>query len=184
MRLSPARLVFASLLAAGALACDEVQRLDNFDVPVTAEVVIEAGTPLEVLLGDFPQLDAFTRIDLSNTAAFENAGYGPDAVDSITLTSLVMVVTAPDAAEADLSFFGEVRFYVEADDLPRLEIARASSFPDGVREVAFDTVDDDLRHYLLGTGGSITAEADDTRRPDVDTTLEVRAVFDVDVDVL
>ncbi len=180
--LHPLPLLLA--LFAGALGCDEVESLDNFDVPVTAEAVIAAGTPLEVLLGDFPQLDAFTRMDIVDSAGFQNGGYDAGDVDSITLTSMVMVHTAPDAPEADLSFFGEVRFYIEAEGQPRLLIASADSFPDGVREVAFSTIDDDLRLYLLAPdGGTITAEVDDTRRPDVDTTIEIRAVFDVDVNV-
>lgn len=182
------RFAAASILLAALLpcfGCDEVESLDNFDVPVTATAVIQEATPLEVLLGGFPQLDAFTHMDFVDSAAFRNGGYDADDVDRITLTSMVMRHTAPDAPGADLAFFGAVRFYIEAEGQPRLEIARADSFPEGVREVAFDTVDDDLRHYLLAPdGGSITAEVDDTRRPDVETTIEIRAVFDVDVDVL
>lgn len=181
-RLAPLALI--ALCAPLLGACDAVESLDNFDVPVTAETVIEAGTPLEVLLGSFPRLDAFTRLDISDSAAFQNNDYGPEDVDRVTLTSLVMVHTAPDAPGADLSFFGEVRFYIEAEGLPRIEIARASEFPPGVREVAFETIDDDLRQYVLAREGTITAEADDTRRPDLDTTIEVRAIFDVDINVL
>lgn len=177
-------LALLGALLTCAVGCDEVADLDNFDVPVTAEATIEVGTPLEVLLGSFPQLDAFTRMDFAGSGAFENSGYSPADVDYIALSSLVMAQTAP-AAPADLSFFGEVRFYLEAEGLPRIEIARSSSFPEGVREVAFDTTDIDLKDYLLAPeGGTITTEVDDTRRPDVETTLEIRAVFDVDVNVL
>lgn len=184
---STRRLSVIALMAALFVlaACDEVESLDNFDVPVTATAVIEAATPLEVLLGGFPELDAFTRMDFVDSAGFRNGGYDADDVDRITLTSMVMTHTAPDAPGADLSFFGSVRFFIEAEGQPRLEIARADSFPEGVREVAFDTVDDDLKLYLLAPeGGSITAEVDDTRRPDQETTIELRAVFDVDINLL
>lgn len=178
-------LRIALLAACAALVgCDDIESLDNIDVPIEAEVVVERGTAIEMLLVGFPPLEGFTRVDLSESAAFGDNGYRARDVDSLTLTSLVMRVVAPDAEEADLSFFGEVVFIVEAAGLEPIEIARATAFPVGAREVVFSTTDDDLKRYLVGTAGTITADIRDTRRPDVDTTVRVEAVFDVDINVL
>ena len=54
----------------------------------------------------------------------------------------------------------------------------------GEREINFETIDDDLKSYLLGGGGEITIEVDDARRPEVDTTIEIRVIFDVDINVI
>lgn len=180
-------MIMRMALIAACLAfvgCDDIESLDNFDVPIEAEVVVERGTAIEMLLVGFPPLEGFTRIDLSESSAFGDNGYRARDVDSLILKSLVMTVVAPDAEEADLSFFGEVAFIVEAEGLEPIEIARATEFPPGAREVVFTTVDDDLKHYLVGTAGSITADIRDTRRPDVDTTVRIEAIFDVDVNVL
>lgn len=175
-------LALAACAALGLAACDEVERIDNISIPVSGEVVVERGTLVEMLLGDFPTFDAFTRLDLADTATFRNEDYDVDDVDSVVLDSLVMRVKSPDGA--DLAFLGEVIFYVETADLERREIARADSFPAGVREVAFETTGDDLKRYLLAREGTITTEVNDSRRPNVDTTIEVVAVFDVDINVL
>lgn len=170
------------LFALLAPACDGggVDRIDNFDVRLSQEVTIEPGSALEVLLGQFPHLDAFSRLDLSQSAEFRNEDYGPEDVDSVVLESLSMRVISPEGQ--DLSFFGGVAFFVEAEGLPRKEIARAEDF-EGRREVKFATTADDLQDYLLAKRGTITVEVTDSRRPDRRTVVAVDAVFDVDIDL-
>lgn len=175
-------VLLAALSALGG--CDDIESLDNFDVPIEAEVVVERGTAIEMLLGGFPQLEGFTRIDLSESAAFGNNGYRARDVDSLVLESLLMRVISPEAEEADLAFFGEVTFILETEGREPVEIAWADEFPAGARVVEFTTTDADLKAYLVGAEGTIRADIRDTRRPDVDTTVRVEAVFDVDVNVL
>jgi hypothetical protein len=169
------------VLALLALGCEKVKDVDNFDVDVTDRLVVEGASPVDDLLGEVPEVAAFTRLNLSESADFQNEKYDPDDVDSVVLESLVLRVVEP--GDQDLSFFGEVVFFLEADGLPRKEIARATDF-EGLREVAFETTGDDLKDYVLAKEGRVTAVVRDSRRPAEDTTLEMEAVFDVDVDVL
>ena len=182
------RKALTLLITLLSLACgdtlDDLKSLDNIEVPIITSATIQKGTTLESVLGGFPQLDAFTRVDLSQQQAFSDTGYSIDDVDEVTLKELTMKITAPDNENADLSFLGAMRFYVQANDLPRLEMASATPPQSGDREIRFETVDDDLKSYLLDGGGEIIIELDDARRPEVDTTIEIKVIFDVDINLI
>ena len=182
------RKALTLLITLLSLACgdtlDDLKSLDNIEVPIITSATIQKGTTLESVLGGFPQLDAFTRVDLSQQQAFSDTGYSIDDVDEVTLKELTMKITAPDNENADLSFLGAMRFYVQANDLPRLEMANATPPQSGDREIRFKTVDDDLKSYLLDGGGEIIIELDDARRPEVDTTIEIKVIFDVDINLI
>ena len=177
------KLSVSLLLLGTTIACDEVSQLDNIEIPIVTTTTIEKGTALEMVLNGFPQLDGFTGINLAQQSKFEDSGYSQEDVDRITLTSIVMRVTEPEGPPADLAFLGAMRFFVETRDLPRFEIASAAAPNEGDRRISFDTSRSDLKDYLLG-GGVITVEVDDARRPDVDTTIEIAVVFDVDINLI
>ena len=182
-------LLLRALLALATLAitvaplsgCDSLDQLDNFDVPITGEVTIQGETLVGSILGNFPTLDQFNKLDLSQTSTFQNKDYSPDDVDSVILESMVFRVLDPEGQ--DLAFLGEVVFYVETEGLPRKEIARQSRFPEGETVVSFETNKDDLKNYLLAKEASITTEVSDSKSPPQDTRIEVEAIFDVDVNV-
>lgn len=182
-------LFLALLLSLGSAfsACDEtldtIESLDNIKVPIVTSATIQKGNTLDMVLGGFPQLDAFTRVDISQQQAFDDSGYHIDDVDKITLDSLTMKITAPEDPNADLSFLGAMRFYVRSGDLPQIEIANAPPPSVGARDISFERVDTDLKEYLLG-GGEITIEVDDATRPERDTTIEIKVIFDVDINVI
>ena len=176
-------LIFCGALFACEETIDSLKSLDNIKVPIVTSAEIEKGNTLDMVLGGFPQLDAFTRVDISQQQAFDDSGYSVDDVDKITLDLIKMTMIEPESPTADLSFLGAMRFYVRSGELPRIEIASAEPPSEGDREIIFDTIDDDLKNYLL-EGGEITIEVDDATRPERDTTIEIEVVFDVDINVI
>jgi hypothetical protein len=175
MRRTTAAFVLALPLLA-AVGCD---RLDNFDVIVSDQATIQ-GAPIGAL-GALPGLDAFTRFDLSQSSDFQNRQYSIDDVDRLTLTRLTLRRISPNAQ--DLAFFGTLVLSLEADGLPKKEIARASGFAAGQTTKDMIVTPDDLRLYLLARQATLTADALDSRPPPQDTVIELEAVFDVDVNV-
>jgi hypothetical protein len=107
-------------------------------------------------------------------------GYRAEDVDFVALESATVTVTAP--AGQDLGFLGELRLYVEAPEQPRRLMARAIE-PTG-RSVELELTEDDLKAWLVGTPGHITAEGVRSQRPELRTSLEVRVQFEVSVKVL
>ncbi len=161
--------------------CDALEQLDNISVPITTTVTVPGATPVDILLGAFPTPAGLDGFDFSQSSVFENSKYGPDDVDSIKLESLVFEVVSP--LNQDLSFLESVVFFIETDDLPRIELARSDSFPEGATLVVFQPTNADLKRYVLGTQATVTTEAPNAERPPEETTIEVRAVFDADIRV-
>jgi hypothetical protein len=164
-----------------ASACADGTSLDNFDVEISEQTVAPGATPLDLLLNSFPQLDAFTGFDLSQQQDFKNSSYTPRDVDSVTLTSFTL--SAVDPPTQDLSFLGSMTLFLETKGLPRKEIARCERFPEGQTRAVFQTSPDDLKDYVLATESTLTVDVKDSKRPQQDTTLQVDAIFDVDVKV-
>ncbi len=177
--MTPLAALALLVLSAG---CSDVEDLDNFDVTINQQTAIPGASALELLLGNFPVLDSFTAFDLAQEASFKNSGRDANDVDKVTLAALTFKTVDPPGQ--DLAFFGEVIFFIEAEGLPRKEIARQEDFPAGATTVAFDTSPDDLKDYVLVNRATITVEINDTSRPPQETIIEVKAVFNVDVNVL
>ena len=181
------RFLFLLVVSCTLSACDEtldsIKSLDNIKVPIVTSATIEKGNTLDMVLGGFPQLDAFTRVDLSQQQAFDETGHSVEDVDKITLDRITMTVTTPESPDGDLSFLGAMRFYLQADELPKIEVATTQAPMAGQRVINFETVNDDLKSYLLG-GGEITIEVDDATRPERDTTIEIEVIFDIDINVI
>jgi hypothetical protein len=171
--------VFGAIPLFLAAGCSSI---DNFDVPIKGQAKIPGSSALEMVLGSFPTTEGFTRIDLTQSQTFKNEKYTVEDVDSVILTRLTMKTVNP--ASQDLAFLGKVIFFAEVNGLPKKEIARRESFPAGVTTVEFTVTPDDLKDYLLAKEATITTEAQNSRRPPQETTLEIEAIFDVDVAVL
>ncbi len=173
------------LLAAAALltsvACADGTSLDNFDVEVSEQTTLPGATPLDLVFNNFPQLDAFTRFNISDSQDFQNSRYSPDDVDSVQLTAFSLTSVQPDTQ--DLTFLGQLVLYLETSGLPRKEIARCDTFPPGQTRVAFQTTDDDLKAYILARESTLTVDVKNSRRPPQETTLKVDATFDVDIKI-
>lgn len=176
-------LLALTLLAAGGLGCSATDDLDNFDVTVTGQTEVPGATPLEMLLGGFELTEDFTKFDLTEGQGFKNDKYDRSDVDSVFLERMTMTVVDPPDGQ-DLAFLGRVVFYAETDGLERIEIAHQDMFPEGEMSVDLEVTRDDLADYLLAPEGSITVEVMDSQRPPQRTTIEIEAVFDVDVNVI
>lgn len=133
----------------------------------TSEVVVERGTPLEVLLSDFG-FDEFTGLDISSDQQLANQGVEPGDISSVYFDSLVL--TASDPNGADLSFMTSLEFYASADGLPTVLVASQDDFPEGQATVEMNLEDVDLTEYAVAPSMNITTEVSGNR-PDVDTTV-------------
>ena len=93
------------------------------------------------------------------------------------------ILSTVDPPTQDLSFLGSMTLFLETKGLPRKEIARCESFPAGQNRAVFQTSPDDLKAYVLAPESTLTVDIKDSKRPQQDTTLQVDAIFDVDVKV-
>lgn len=167
-------------LAIAVMLLGTCSSLDNVEVSVTAESRIPRRSVLDELIGnlDFAGFDGF---DLSQSQQFENQGYSKDQVDSVHMLELNLRIVTP--ANASFDFLDSIRFYAEAEGLPRVLVAELAIVPDGVTELALDVESSvELQPYVIAPSMTLTTEATGVR-PAEETTVVAEAIFDVDVNV-
>jgi hypothetical protein len=172
------RLPWAVALA--ALALGTCSSLDNIEVPVTGNATIPRRSVIDELLGNL-SFAGFDGFDISQSQQFENQGYSKDQVDSVRMLELTLTIRSPAGAKFD--FMDSIRFYAEADGLPRVLVAELDVVPDGASTLALDVDSSvELQPYVVAPAMTLTTEADGVR-PAEETMVEAEAIFDVDVNV-
>ena len=169
--------VLVAVLGATAVACSS---LDNISVEVEDEVTIPEGSTLEDFLGSLDFL-GFEGFDITTSKTFDDLGYSKQDVDSVHLERVVLTITDPE--DAGFGFLESVTASVEAEGLPRVEVARLTEVPDEASEIELVVSPDvELEPYVTAPEMSLQIEASGVRPPQ-ETTVEARAVFSVDIDV-
>lgn len=155
----------AVVVAVGFAACSG--KLLSITVQDSSEVLIEKGTPLEVLVRDLGFGD-FTDLDISSREAITNQGVEPGDISDVYFEELTLSVTEPTGG--DLSFLKSLEFYVSADGLPTILVASRYNFPEGVSSVEMILEEVDIVDYVVADSMDITTEVTGSR-PDVDTRV-------------
>ncbi len=167
-------------LACGALAgCG----LDTIEIEVEGGTTI-AGQPFGTVLplSTLGPLAGLADIDFTSSKEFENGGYDADDIDSVRLVKLTMEVTEPQPPDGTFDFLESVTFFVEAEGEERKPIASKDPVEDGQRIVELDVQDVELKPYATAKAMTLTTEATG-QAPRFDTTIRVKATFEVDVAV-
>lgn len=174
------RSLFVALagLALGTLSCEAASQIDDFDITRKAETNIQGSVLTQVLapLG----FTGLSDMDLSNSAEMQNQGVKANQIDSIKLTLLRLKVTKP--ATQDLTFFNSVKFYAEAQGLPKKLVAQGGPFTKGQGQVDLQLTGEELKPYVTAAKMSLSTEVNG-HAPAQDTTLEATVTLRVDVNV-
>lgn len=136
MRLS----VFYLLLL--ALGCKKVDKLTQFNLEYTQEVVVPASTGIQL------PFNLFTPdIQTNSASSFAVHDTRKDLVQKISLTSLTLTLTQPD--HGDFGFLKSVEIFISADGLPTEKVAWKENIPDdGSKQLTLETSGADLKEYL------------------------------------
>jgi hypothetical protein len=167
-------------VALAALALGTCSSLDNIEVPVTGDATIPRRSVLDELVGNL-SFAGFDGFDISQSQQFENQGYSKDQVDSVRMLEMTLTIRSP--AGSNFDFLDAIRFYAEAEGLPRVLVAELEPVPDGASTLSLDVVSSvELQPYVVAPAMTLTTEADGVR-PAEETMVEAEAIFDVDVNV-
>ena len=70
-----------------------------------------------------------------------------DLIEEIRLTSLILTLNAPD--NADFSFLESISVYMNAQDLPEVEIAWEDDVPDNAgNQISLNVSNEDFKEYI------------------------------------
>lgn len=151
----------------------------EFDVPVSGDTTVPAGTVLEQVLDQFG-FNAFTSMDISQSDQFKVNDVRKDQVTSTKLTKLTMTIKAP--AGGNFDWLHKIQFEAAAANVSTQEVAH-HDVPTGVSTFNCDLDGVDLAPYVKADSMSITTNAN-AQHPDSDTTVHVDASFHVTAQVL
>jgi hypothetical protein len=168
--------------AVGALVLSTTftcSNLDNAIVSRSGQATIPGATLPGELLGDLG-FSEFSNFDLSQDQSVGGQGYTKDEIDGVKLVRVHLVVNAP--AGGNFDFLDSIALFVEAEGLPRIQIASLTEIPEGVTELELDVEDVQLVDYAVAPAMTLTTEATGTA-PEEDTTVTGTIDFDVDINV-
>lgn len=162
MHLRPA--FFAPLLIA---ACG----LLSLQVDKTVTTTIAGGGLVGELLGtlDFTGLDS---VDVDIEQELADQGAEPGDLSSVTVSELSLT------ASPDLSFLDSIHVYVSGDGVDEVEVASATSFPEGESTVELTTTGADFKDAVIAGGLTFRVDASGTQPTD-DTDVDVHVVVDL-----
>lgn len=142
-------------------------KLLEISIEEQSEVVVDKGTPLEIVIQDLGFGD-FTDLDLTSKQAIENQGVEPGDISDVYFDHITLTVTDPSGG--DLSFLDSLEFFVSADGLPTILVASRYDFPKGTQQVEMIIEDVDIVDYVVSESMDVTTEVSGSR-PSADTTI-------------
>ncbi|MBL7776939.1 MAG: hypothetical protein JNK66_01450 [Chitinophagales bacterium] len=132
-------LLFVIWLITG---CKAINKLTQFNLNYESDITYSAGLPLNV-----PITINTPDVATNSEQEFAINDTRKDLIQSIKLTQLRMVITAP--AGKTFSFLKDVRIYISASGLPEVEVANKLSIDNSVgAELPLTTFGTELQEYI------------------------------------
>ena len=131
-----------SLLLLVCNSCKKIDQFTQFSMDFNNEIVIPSSTgislPINLLT---PELET------NSESTFEVNDTRKDLIEEIRLTSLILTLNAPD--NADFSFLESISVYMNAQDLPEVEIAWEDDVPDNAgNQISLNVSNEDFKEYI------------------------------------
>lgn len=155
-----------------AIGCQPAVELD---LDLEGETVVEAGGPLDQLVGSFPAFDSFLAFDIETAAELESNELTRAHVREAYLTFGRLEVMSP--AGANFDFLNEINFFVESPGNERARVA-GRSLERGVSSVELDLDGIDIASYLQDESFSLVTTANG-KNPDDDVTVKAAITLHV-----
>jgi hypothetical protein len=149
----------------------------SFSVPLSGSETIPSGNLLSCTVAPF--FPGFSNFDISQTQEFQNQGATKQNIQSVTLQSLVLTVTAPPGA--NLGFLESLSFSASdpSGNLPTVEVAHTSDFSGSPTSVNLTIDVVQLGPYAELPSMNLSSNAQLQSCPSQDTTLEASLVLNV-----
>lgn len=136
------KLIALILLIPILIGCKAINELTKFDLNFKRNFTIP---PLPVA-GTAPALE-MKDIETNIDSVLTSYNLKPDRIQSVTLTSMKLTLTAP--AGSDLSFLKSAEIFLTADGLTDVKVASVTEVPDNTREIEMIVEGTDLKNFIL-----------------------------------
>ena len=131
-------LMFAVLIQ----SCDVLDKLTQFDIPVTETITIAPTLSLNV-----PFSIPTPPIELNTATTFETNETHKDLIQEIYLSKLRMSIISP--IDEDFSMLKSIEIYILAEGMTEKRIAWKESIDNTATSISLEVSESDLKEYLL-----------------------------------
>ncbi|PIB34357.1 hypothetical protein BFP72_02430 [Reichenbachiella sp. 5M10] len=171
-------LLLLSLLSLIAFACDEIDKLTQFNMKYTESVTVQSST-----IVDFP-IDLSTPSIESNTeSSFAGNNTSKNLVEEIRLDEMTLTIQSPTSG--DFGFLESVQLFIKADELDEIEIAYLEEVPaDAGSTISLETTGVNLKEYLLQDSFQLRMKSNTDETIESDHEIEIESIFFVDAKIL
>lgn len=160
------------------LACNEIDKLTQFNMEYTEEVVIPSATGV-----DLPFNVNTPDIESNAESQFAVNDTRKDMIEHISLTSMQLNLSSP--ADEDFSFLESITIYISADGLDEQKIAWLDEIPANAGNLLdLKTSDVDIQEYIKKDNFSLKLNTITDEIITSDHHIDVNSMFFVDAKVL
>lgn len=172
-------LLFCALLLFSLGACQQIDKLTQFDVPYTTTFTVPAtgvsvGLPFDITT---------PPVQNNNQQTYQSYNTAADKIEEVSLKELELTILNPSGE--DFSFLEKAEVFIKADGLPEVSIASKNPVPANAgSSLLFDVSGANLKEYIQADEYTLRVSTTLDEAISVDHEIQVRSVFRVDAKVL
>lgn len=131
-----------SLILLVSNSCKKIDQFTQFTMDFNNEIVIPSSTGISLPINLLTP-----EVETNSESTFEVNDTRKDLIEEIRLTSLILTLNAPN--NADFSFLESISVYMNAQDLPEVEIAWEDDVPDNAgNQISLNVSNEDFKEYI------------------------------------
>lgn len=176
------RVVFLTSIFAALFcilnSCKKVDQFTQFNMDFDNQIIIPStvgiNLPINILT---PEMET------NSESTFELNDTRKDLIEEIRLTSLTLSLQSPNGA--DFSFLESISIYMNAQDLPEVEIAWSENIPEIIgNQISLNVSGNDFKEYIKKDQFSLRVNTITDEIITADHTINISSSYFIDAKIL
>jgi len=176
------RVVFLTSIFAALFcilnSCKKVDQFTQFNMDFDNQIIIPStvgiNLPINILT---PEMET------NSESTFELNDTRKDLIEEIRLTSLTLSLQSPNGA--DFSFLESISIYMNAQDLPEVEIAWSENIPESIgNQISLNVSGNDFKEYIKKDQFSLRVNTITDEIITADHTINISSSYFIDAKIL
>jgi len=176
------RVVFLTSIFAALFcilnSCKKVDQFTQFNMDFDNQIIIPStvgiNLPINILTPEM-ETDSESTFELNDTRK--------DLIEEIRLTSLTLSLQSPNGA--DFSFLESISIYMNAQDLPEVEIAWSENIPESIgNQISLNVSGNDFKEYIKKDQFSLRVNTITDEIITADHTINISSSYFIDAKIL
>ena len=176
------RVVFLTSIFAALFcilnSCKKVDQFTQFNMDFDNQIIIPStvgiNLPINILT---PEMET------NSESTFELNDTRKDLIEEIRLTSLTLSLQSPNGA--DFSFLESISIYMNAQDLPEVEIAWIENIPESIgNQISLNVSGNDFKEYIKKDQFNLRVNTITDEIITADHTINISSSYFIDAKIL